>query len=486
MKKIDRIIWITVFICGATLMALEIAAGRTLAPHFGNTIYVWGSIIGIFLLSLGLGYYLGGKQADKKPSKKSLSYLLIITAVLIIIIPYISEYLIGLVLKLPNSIAPLLALLLIFFLPGLLHGFVSPYAIRLSADKINEIGRLSGRLYSISTIGSVVGTFLTTFILILIIPIDSIYFLLGVILLLNAFFLHVRSYLVIAIIIVVISAATLISNRNEKINDINDKKNSDVIVSEIESLYGQIQVRDSNGIRSLYVDGGKMMQINLDNRNEIVDSWEYIGCMEFPFLEKPDIKKVLSMGLGGGQHQKMTHEKYNVDMDVVEINEDIVKVAEKYFDVQQSNTFRVWIEDARAFLNKTDEKYDLIVVDIFHYSPSKGHTIPSHLVTEEFFNLVKGHLSNEGIFAMNFASRPEDEFFLSEYKTISSVFNNVYAFNCGTQVLFATNLKYDFDKLKEEDIIWGRYYEPELKEQVLTDDYSPINYFKEISDGNKP
>ncbi len=478
MVKINKIIVFTVFICGATLMSLEILAGRALSPNYGNTIFVWGSIIGTFLMSLGFGYYFGGKLADKRPNKRVLSYLLIITAILVFIIPYITKPLLRLIDTLPNSIAPLIAVMIIYFLPSLLHGFVSPFAIKVSTKNLAEIGRMSGKLYAWATIGSVFGTFITTFVLIIFLPINTIYYFLGIILLLTAFLLSARNYLIIVIIIIIFIGTCFIPNQSasEK-NKISAEEKVDIIVTTIESPYGQVKVRDFNGVRSLYIDGGAMMQVNLEDESQLVQGWQYVGCMEFPFMQKSDIKDVLSMGLGAGLHQRMAHDKYDIRLDAVELNKSIVDVAEKYFQVQQTDTFKIWINDARVFLNDSSNKYDLIVIDVFQYSPSEGYKIPFHLTTQEFFKLVENHLNPGGILAMNFAADSKDIFFRSEYETINSVFKNIYSFNCGTQVIFASNEKYIFSELREEDIKWGFYYLPELKgdEKIFTDNYAPVN-----------
>ena len=182
-KKLDLKIGLTVFISGAVLMALEIAGGRLLTPYYGGTVYIWGSIIGIFLIALSMGYYIGGKLADKRPDIRILASLIIINAFLILIIPLFYQNIINLFDDLPRIISPLFSVITLFLIPSILLGIVSPFAIKLKAKNIIHIGKLSGNLYALATLGSVVGTFLTTFVLILFLPIKTIFFCLSIVLL---------------------------------------------------------------------------------------------------------------------------------------------------------------------------------------------------------------------------------------------------------------------------------------------------------------
>lgn len=183
---------ITVFVTGAVLMGLEILAGRTLSPSYGDTVYLWGSVIGIVLLGLSIGYYFGGKLADKKPKKTTLSFILTIAGLWILSAPYTLKPIVQFFSVLPRPIAPLATVTAIFLIPTILQGMVSPYAIKLKAHNLGEIGKLSGKLYAIATVGSVIGTFTTTFVLILFIPNTATYFLFGTLLIILAAMLSLR------------------------------------------------------------------------------------------------------------------------------------------------------------------------------------------------------------------------------------------------------------------------------------------------------
>lgn len=487
--KTDRIIQITVFVSGAVLMSLEIVGARTLIPFYGDTIYVWGSIIGIFLLSLSLGYYLGGKLADKKPSFRTLSYVLILAGVFVLLIPFIYEWVVSMVSGSPKPLAPFLAVLIIFFIPSLLHGVVSPFAIKLKARNINEIGELSGGLYALSTLGSVFGTFLTTFILIFLMPIHSIYYLLGAILFLIALLLSRKNILIIAVIFLIMILQIGLFGRSSDLNktvvDGENGATASVLVTK-ESLYGQIKVTEQEGVRSLYLNNGIMGQMWMEDETAILPGWEYVSCFEYPLTINPKIKNILSLGLGIGMIGKSINSKYDVSLDVVELNQEVINVAKEYFNVETSENFKIYADDARTFLQNSDTKYDLIIMDVLHFLPSQGYQIPFHVTTQEFFELVKEHLNPDGIFSSMIVGSLSGPFFRSEYKTIDSVFGNVYAYNCGEIVLFAVNGNGFSDQLTQH-FAHGEYFKLDSTSDdiILLDDYAPVNPFKDLIIGNE-
>ena len=170
-----------VFIAGAIVMALEIAGSRILAPFFGNTIFVWGSLIGVVLAALSLGYFLGGRLSDRSPSFFQFSVILLAAGISILVMSVASPLILEAVfsINLGDRYGPLLATSILLIIPGTLLGMVSPYAVKLSAEKLEKIGGTSGNIYSLSTIGSIFGTFMTVFILIPELGVRSILFALG-------------------------------------------------------------------------------------------------------------------------------------------------------------------------------------------------------------------------------------------------------------------------------------------------------------------
>ncbi|KKN07519.1 hypothetical protein LCGC14_1066110 [marine sediment metagenome] len=250
----------------------------------------------------------------------------------------------------------------------------------------------------------------------------------------------------------------------------------------LESFYGQISIKNFSGKRTLYISNSVMSQIYTTNPMDVTDGWKYVDCFGNAFAVKPDIKDVLVLGVGGGVFPTKASIKQNIYLDAVDINDKVLFVAQEYFGLQESKDLKLHVEDARVFLNNTAKKYDLIVVDAFKANDGV-FTVPFHLVTKEFFELAKEHLNEGGIFTVIFLTGDElatSDFYNSEYKTISSVFENNYLFRCGSQVMFSSDSELDFENYEGE--LAGKLYSVEVRpdDPILTDDYAPINIFEEI------
>jgi MFS family permease len=161
-------LYIVVFLSGAVLMGLELVGSRILAPYFGNSIFVWGALIAVFLVALSAGYYIGGRVSDRWPKKRVLGGILLFSGFLILAVKILyiglNEWIFNC--DFGYKMNPLIASLILFLPPGIGMGMVSPFAIRLSASKIETIGNLAGKMYAVSTLGSIVGTLGTAFFLI--------------------------------------------------------------------------------------------------------------------------------------------------------------------------------------------------------------------------------------------------------------------------------------------------------------------------------
>jgi len=181
-------LYLTVFITGLSIMSSEILASRILAPHFGNTVFLWGSIISTFLTGLALGYYIGGMIADKRPSYRILSAILLLSAFLFLLFPVYSKAINNAIFDLNLGLkrGPLLASMSQFLLPMIFLGMITPYSVKLKTKTLSVVGSTAGRLYAVSSIGSITGTLVTTFYLILLAGIQLIIFLNGLVLLVLA------------------------------------------------------------------------------------------------------------------------------------------------------------------------------------------------------------------------------------------------------------------------------------------------------------
>jgi spermidine synthase len=494
---------VLVFVSGMVSMSLEFAASRILIPVFGSSIYTWGSLIGVILTGLSLGYHIGGRLADKNPRFLKLCLVIFSAGLYIIFIPFIAPTITSSFIQFVsnNQYASLLAVFTLLLVPTFLLGIVSPYAIKLATRRLAELGNVSGNLYSLSTIGSIVGTFLTVFVLIPTFEINYIIFGLGVALMVfSSLFGLARFPKILAVFVVVLlfffPSISLSSVGTAIVH-------TGTLVYEKETLYSHLDVIDNGNVRTLYLDGNIHSQMNKDKPDELVNT--YTKYFHLGFLLNPNAKDVLFVGGGGFSGPKNFLSMYSdVSIDVVEIDPDVIRTARDYFNLPIDNESRLMIynDDARNFLSETEKTYDLIILDAF----SKNY-VPFHLMTLEYFKLLDKKLTSEGvIISNNIGSMAGDrsDIVRAVYKTISQVFPSVYVFpiehnlqNLQNIILVAmkTQTEYSKDELRQlasnnensnhnsstalEDIDYLEHlHESVLKTDdvpLLTDQFAPVD-----------
>ena len=425
---------LAVFVSGAAVMALELLGSRLLAPVFGNSIFVWGSLIGVVLAALSGGYYLGGKLADRKPFLQTLSILIFGAGVLVLALPTsappVMDFMVRL--NLGERYSPLLAVVILLGPPSVLLGMVSPYAIRLAARTVEGLGVASGNLYALSTLGSIVGTFLTVFVLIPEFGVNKIIIIVGVCLLVVAFLgLGVRmKVLVLLILIALPLAAPYMVGRRLTVAAYTLALGDTIF--ETDTPYHHIVVANaydpSSGsmVRYLIMDDNLHSATDLKNPNRTV--FQYTDYFHLGFLLNPNMTRVLFIGGGGFTGPKAFLENYpHVHVDVVEVDAEVISVAEQYFNINPHNPrLHIYNDDGRIFLQKTNETYDLVVLDAYSRS-----YIPFHLMTMEFFKQLAAHLTANGIVISNLISgisSDADQLLTAEINTMNTVFPNVYSF----------------------------------------------------------
>ncbi len=476
----------TVFVCGAVLMAVEIAGGRLLAPHYGSGAYVWGSIIATILGGLAIGYYLGGALADKKPDYRALALLVALAAAFIAAIPLAHGPAAKAFAFLPRAAEPLATATLLLLPPSVLLGTVSPFAVRLKAKNLNSIGGLSGNLYALSTLGSVGGTFLTTFVLIMLFPLTTIFLALAAVLAAVAAALAGKKWLCVSGALLILLLLALIpvaeqapsalpaasgENAGEDMNLARLELPPAPVDERMESLYGLVRVFDEGDVRKISINGGVMGAVFPQNREEAAPGWGYLDCMENAALARP-AGNALVLGVGAGILPFNLAYRHGVKVDAVELNPVVLEASKKYFGFAPNKLLSVHCDDARMFLKGSDKKYDLIEMDVFRYE-NGSYIIPPHLTTKEFFQEARNSLAPDGIFTIMVVGEEDSHFLKSEYKTINSVFSNVYAFNCGPTVIMASQKPIPLEGFLEN--LARRHYQPDWKSgTVFTDDYTPI------------
>lgn len=493
---LSRSIWsirFNVFVAGAAVMVLEIMGSRILAPVFGDSVFVWGSLIGIVMTSLALGYFIGGKMADRQPNFRSFSIIILAAGIFTILVPISSPLVLELVFYsgLGDQFSPLLATTLLLTAPTTLLGMISPYAIRLTVKDITTIGGISGNLYSISTGGSIIGTFVTVFLLIPSFGVRSIIFSIGVLLIA----VSLIGLTNIEKIFVIIIASSLMMPATSFIAGTLSIYSGD-IVYQTDTPYNTLNVVDNQNkdVRTLWLNSMPHSSMYLNGSNTSV--FLYTDYFHIAFVFNPDIKKVLFIGGGGFSGPKKFLEDYpNLTVDVVEIDSQVVNIAKNYFNVNDDPRLRIYVEDGRKYLSQTDTKYDLIILDAY----SKTYA-PFHLLTLEFLESIEEHLNPNGILASNLISSligDTSDLIRAEYKTVNKVLPNVYLFYTRTSSLSqvqniiliasmnSTNYnKMDLVEMSNNTPKWSKklgeyaltYFDEEVRTEdvpVLSDDYAP-------------
>ena len=420
-----------------TILGVELSASRLMDPFFGNSLIIWATIIGLMLLYLTVGYFIGGRWADRDPRASTLFQITAWGAFLVGLIPFIAapvlrwsiggffDYNLGILL------GSFIGVLVLFSLPITLLGTVSPFAIRLTLQDVAHGGHTAGAIYALSTLGSLLGTFLPALILIPTLGTRLTFFTFSIVLLvvsLGGLLLTQpkRAWIYAAMPIILISLNILWPA--------GPIKPSPGLVYETESAYNYIQVTEyddgqGGSWRFLHLNEGQGIH-SAYNPNyydyPLVDGvWDYFLVVPFfnnPPFSQDDIGSLLLIGSAAGTVSKAFTEIYgSIPVDGVEIDPGIIEAGQTWFDMNEPN-LTVHAQDGRYFLANTTHTYDLIVVDAY-----RPPYIPFHLTTQEFFQEIYDHLNEDGVMAIN-AGRTSTDYSLIEAlgATIGTVFPNVY------------------------------------------------------------
>jgi len=484
------ILEIAVFFVGAVIMIFEIVGSRVLGPYVGTSVYVWTSLIGVILASLSIGYWLGGNMADRNPTYKMLSLIVFVAAVLIGLTTlgkdYILEYLIAIFKDLKWT--SFFAALSIFTPTSILLGMVSPYAVRLKMIKIENAGSVVGNLYAISTVGSIIGTFSAGYFLIPFLGTTNILFSMAIILmlisimLLPKWFIKTKS-MIILLVLISIYIKIEINHLNQKAGliDIDTEYNRVWILPYID----ETTQRPTRRMR-INNENSSAMFLNSD---ELV--FEYMKYYRLANHFQPHINRTVMFGGAGYAYPKDYLKNFpNTQIDVVEIDPELTKLARRFFNLKYNPRMTIYHEDARTFLNRTKIKYDAVLIDVF----KSNYSLPFHLTTKEAVQKNYNILNNDGVLILNLVSAIEGEkgkFLRAQYKTFKSVFPQVYLFpvrypNDGKKpqniilVALKSNIIPSFKSNNDE---LHKYLNHQWKQSVnedmpiLTDDFGPVEYY---------
>ena len=470
---------VAVLVSGIASMGLEMLAGRMVAPEFGSSVYTWGSIIGVFMAALAYGYHLGGKRAQEKASVTALSNIMVISALYIGLIMILGDFIIqiGSAIPIGSRYISIFPVTILFGPPTFLLGFISPYAAQMSS-KSNK-GEASGNVYAIGTFGSIIGVFATTFVLLPYLGVGTIQMIFALFLVAGAIYCSRKSggfgeqigFSMATLLI--LSGAFLIQTTGVG-----------GAVYQTQTPYQELEIRDSGGVRTMYLNGQPQSGMYLNGSDQHV--FRYTKYFHMPFLMAEDqdqIENVLFIGGGGFTGPKRFVEDYDVTVDVVEIDPEVVDAAKTYFRVNESEDLRIHVDDGRKFLRESNTTYDLIVVDAYRKS-----SVPFHLTTQEFMELSNSKLSEDGYFYANIISSPSgpgSKLYRAEYKTAETVFPQVYGFRT-SELPVTQNVEMIASK-SPDSISESRLLERNQEREIGIDLSSEIrNMMDEPNTGNVP
>ena len=422
-------LYMTEFFAGMSVMAVELGASRLLAPYFSSSQVVWTVIIGTIMIAMALGNIYGGKSADKSPNPDKLYGRILIAAIWIALIPVVGKYIILgisalLIFTVSNNfliIAAFAACMVIFVFPLFLLGTVTPSLVKYSVDSLDDSGQTVGTLGAFNTVGSIIGTFVPTFVTIPAVG-TSITFLIfsGILILLSVIYFicqHTGKKKIAASVLIFILCCGL------GYSDSFAFWQKD-LTYEGESIYNYLQVSETDrqvvlstnvlfGVQSLYMKEGGLTGMYYD----------YAMAAPLMVPDKPvEDMDVLILGMGTGTYATQCR-KYFGDMNIegVEIDEKITELSREYFSLPED--VKVTTYDGRAFLQAVDTTYDVIMVDAY-----QDITIPFQMSSVEFFTMVKDHLKDGGVMVVNMNMHGNKEGDINQYlaDTIANVFDNVY------------------------------------------------------------
>lgn len=477
---------ITVFLCGAIGMILELVAARILSPYVGSSNLIWTTIIGVMLTSMSIGYWVGGKWADKNPHRNQLSSLILLGAIFTSFIPILETIVVKNFSLLSQNlvIVAFISATIVFGIPSFILATVSPYAVKLKNQEQKNIGKLSGKVSSISTIGSILGTFLAGFVLIPIFGVKAIIAGTAIVLVLLSVILYenkTKKYY--AMLVVVIISLILLNLLGRYLFVLNNRD----IIEEVDSQYSRIWVKKIEGedisYKTLQVDTGLESYIN-EKTGEMGSKYlSYYDLFEY-FLK--DANHTLLIGGAAYTYPNHYLNKYlDKTMDVSEIDSKMTELASKHFNLDVNHPrLNIYHQDGRSFLNYTNNKYDCIFIDAF-----KGVSVPFELTTYEAIQKAKNRLNDNGIVITNIISAlegKEADFIKYEYATYEAVFDEVKIYkvspnreNTQRQNLILIGIKGKMNSNEEKEETYQELLQTELTnfssdKEVVTDNYAPI------------
>jgi spermidine synthase len=477
-------LFVVVALSGAAVLMLEILGTRVLGPFYGVSLFLWSALISVTLAALAAGYALGGRWAQRSLSTTRLAWLLAAAGAWVLLVPWTRGPLIAVASQAGLRSAVLVAATLLFFPPLMLLGMVSPYAIRLATRSVDEVGRVSGDLFAVSTLASVGAALLTGFVLVPSLGVSRLLSAVGLLLFVAAAVARLGAGGVVSWLLLIVGAALAVPGMRHV------ERGPSQVLARTESPYAELRVVEREGLRFFMIDGGIHSIVNAATE---APHQSYVYAAELALDAFPKPGRAVLLGLGGGGWAGVAARR-GWAVDAVEIDPDVPKLAAAFFNLKPIHA-RITIDDARRWLRSGDSRYDVIFFDAFGSS-----AVPFHLVTRECFAEAKARLAPGGILIVNIETVGwQDPLAHALFATLRTQFAHVWALpnaeppdQLGNVILLGSDHDLDFTReqigdpvatLPDEDehfrVIsrmhaWDNRYAPQ-RGRVLTDDWNPVD-----------
>ncbi|MBN1997193.1 fused MFS/spermidine synthase [candidate division KSB1 bacterium] len=480
---------IVTFVTNMVVMVLLLMGPRILAPYMGQYNFVWAGNLCIMLVSLGIGFLVGGRISKRETGHKLISFILFVAGLLIILVPYIKDFILVIALKLGIKWGVGFATVLLFSPATVLLGIITPYSIRLSTSAAEKCGEKSGIFLFFMILGFVFSTFFVTFYLLPSFNITTILFSSGLLLLLFAI-LESAGILKISASALLLLFVFLYKDTSPFIVNTDSSYNHIIVTDTMDLISGQT-------FRQLHLANSIQGTISV-NSDSIFSTLNKLYVMDD--LLKTDIISALSIG-GGAFIQPINflqrHPKSRIK--VVEIDRKLTDIARKYLRLKESQQLKVFTQDPRTFLKKTTEKFDAVYCNVFPQSLN----IPFHLTTLEFYKQISDHLVDDGLLVVKIFSSfsgKNSQFLKSTYKTLNEIYPQIYLFTTRpqrteneqipqTMLLFASKKARHYARREllqraspdQMEVVLVHQYDGkvpvDLDTKILTDDFAPLDYY---------
>lgn len=415
--------YIITFIASFCILVIEIVAGRILAPFVGVSLYTWTSIIGVVLTGISIGAYLGGKLADRFPGRKTLGWLLLVSGIATLLISPVTNIVAGYHFPTTLMLRILIVTAITFFIPSCILGMISPVVVKLAVRNLEKVGNVVGKIYAVSTLGSIIGTFAAGFFLISWMGTRHIILVMGCILILTAIIggtlfrtrKPVIGFLLIPSLIILFTYD--LAFKPPLTADTYYYKESDYYTLKLKKA---ISRDGKTPLQALILDNLVHSYINLENPLHIEYQYEriYADILKWRFHKNASFRS-LTIGGGGYTFPRYMEASYpNAHIDVVEIDPEITRVVYKYLGMPRNTRIRSFNDDGRWFVMNCKEKYDIIFIDAYN-----DLSIPYHLTTKDFALQLRDILNPGGIVLTNIIDDFQKGSFLPSYiRTLREVF----------------------------------------------------------------